>query len=298
MRKLKETLGMLCAQVDLRREGKRIARDYAVLALGAALTALAFSAFFLPHDIAPGGVTGVATVLAHFLPLGVGLISFLLNLPLFLVGLRSAGWRFALRSFIAMMLLSLLIDVFPRVDAAGDILLAAVFGGVIMGVGLGLVVRAGATTGGTDMAARLVHDRAEFLSIPVVLFAIDGLVVAVAAAVFGLQAGLYAVVSLFVSSKAMDAVIKGVNTAMQFMIISNERREIGRRINEELERGCTQVLARGVYTGRDVGMLLCVVSRVEAARLKKLVAECDPHAFVTVCDVHEALGEGFKGIDM
>ena len=295
--KLREILEEIRVQVDLRREGKRIALDYAMLALGAALTALAFAAFFLPHDIAPGGVTGVATVLAHFLPLGVGFLSFCLNLPLFLFGLRTAGWRFALRSFIAMMLLSLFIDLFPHVDAAGDTMLAAVFGGAIMGVGLGLVVRAGATTGGTDMAASLLHDKAEFLSIPVILFAIDGLVVAVAAAVFGLQAGLWALVALYASTKAMDVVIKGVGTAMQFTIISNERREIGRRINEELERGCTQVLARGVYTGRDVGMLLCVVSRVEAARLKKLVAECDPHAFVTICDVHEALGEGFKGMD-
>lgn len=298
MEKLKDMLREMRAQVDLRREWKRIALDYALLVLGAALTALAFAAFFLPNDIAPGGITGVATVLAHFLPLGVGLLSFFLNLPLFLLGLHTAGWRFVVRSFVAMLLLSLFIDMFPHVDAAQNMLLAAVFGGVMMGAGLGLVVRAGATTGGTDMAARLIHDRAEFLSIPVILFAVDGVVVAIAAAVFGLQAGLWALVSLYVSSKAMDAVIKGVNTAMQFTIITNERKEIGRRINEELGRGCTQVLARGMYTGRDVGMLLCVVSRVEVARLKKLVAECDPRAFVTVCDVHEALGEGFKGMEM
>ncbi len=285
------------AQIDLRREGGRLALDYAQLAVGAALTALAFCAFFLPNDIAPGGLTGIATVLAHFLPLGVGFISFLLNLPLFLFGLRSAGWRFAARSFIAMTLLSLLIDAIPRADVAGDTMLAAVCGGALMGVGLGLVVRAGATTGGTDMAARLIHDKAEFLSIPTLLFAVDAFVVAVAAAAFGLQAGLWALVALFTSSKTMDAVIKGVNTAMQFTIISGERETIARRINEEMGRGCTQVLARGMYTGRDVGMLLCVVSRVEAARLKKLVAECDPRAFVTVCDVSEALGEGFKGIE-
>ena len=287
----------IIAGIDLRREGKRIALDYALLTLGAALTALAFAAFFLPNDIAPGGVTGVATVLAHFLPLGVGFLSFLLNLPLFLLGLHTAGWRFVLRSFVAMSLLSLFIDVFAQVDAAGNTLLAAVFGGVTMGAGLGLVVRAGATTGGTDMAARLIHDRAEFLSSPVILFAVDALVVAVAAAVFGVQAGLWALVALYVSSKAMDAVIKGVNTAMQFTIITSEWETIGKRINGDLDRGCTQVMARGVYTGREVGMLVCVVSRMEAARLKKLVAECDPHAFVTVCDVAEALGEGFKGID-
>ena len=283
--------------IDLRREGKRLMIDYALLALGALLTALAFTAFFLPHDIAPGGLTGVATVLAHFLPLGVGLLSFMLNLPLFLMGLRSVGWRFAVRSFIAMMLLSLLIDVIPKADVAGNTMLAAVMGGGLMGLGLGLVVRAGATTGGTDMAARLVHDRVEFLSIPAILLFIDATVVALAAAVFGLQAGLWALVALYVATKAMDAAIKGVNSAMQFTIITSDWQRIGRRINSDLDRGCTQVMARGVYTGSEVGMLVCVLSRIEAPRLKKLVAECDPHAFVTVCDVAEALGEGFKGID-
>ena len=283
--------------IDLKHEGKRLMIDYALLALGALLTAVAFTAFFLPHDIAPGGLTGVATVLAHFLPLGVGFLSFLLNLPLFLLGLRSVGWRFAVRSFIAMMLLSLFIDVIPKADVAGNMMLAAVLGGGLMGLGLGLVVRAGATTGGTDMAARLVHDRVEFLSIPAILLAIDAAVVALAAAVFGPQAGLWALISLYVSTKAMDAVIKGVNTAMQFTIITSEWEIIGKRINTELDRGCTQVMARGVYTGHEVGMLVCVLSRIEAPRLKKLVAECDPHAFVTVCDVAEALGEGFKGIE-
>ena len=284
--------------IDFVREGKRLLLDYAMLAIGALLTALAFACFFLPHDIAPGGLTGVATVLSHFLPLGVGLLSFLLNLPLFALGLRRAGWRFAVRSFIAMTLLSFLIDILPGADVTGNTMLAAIFGGVIMGTGLGLVVRAGATTGGTDMAASLLHERIEFLSIPVLLLGIDALVVAVAASVFGLQAGFWALIALYVSSKAMDATIKGVSTAMQFTIITSQRETIGRRINTELQRGCTQVSARGVYTGQEVGMLLCVVSRVEAARLKKLVAECDPRAFVTVCDVHEALGEGFKGIDM
>lgn len=283
-------------RIDLVREGRRLAADYALLALGTLLTAAAFCFFFLPNDIAPGGLTGVATVLAHFLPLGVGLISFLLNLPLFALGVRSAGWRFAARSFAAMTLLSLCIDLIPHADLTGNTMLAAVFGGLVMGAGLGLVVRAGASTGGTDMAAKLLHDRVDFLSIPAILLVIDAAVVTVAAAVFGLQAGFYALVSLYVSSKTMDAAIKGVNTAMQFTIITGEPEAIGRRINAELDRGCTRLTAQGVYTGSDVGLLLCVVSRTEAARLKKLVAECDPRAFVTVCDVHEALGEGFVGI--
>ena len=146
-------------KIDFRAEGKQLAWDYLLVTLGALLTAFAFAAFFLPHDIAPGGVTGIATVLSSVTGLNVGLLSFLINLPLFAIGWRRVGLRFAVRSFISMILLSLFIDVMPDFDLAGNMMLAAIFGGVTMGAGLGLVVRAGATTGGTDMAAMIVHRR-------------------------------------------------------------------------------------------------------------------------------------------
>ena len=283
----------MMVKIDWKAEGRQLVRDYLLLTLGALVTAFSFAAFFLPHDIAPGGVTGIATVLSSVTGLNVGLLSFLINLPLFAIGWRRVGWRFAARSFIAMLLLSLFIDVVPVFDLSGDMMLASLFGGVIMGVGLGMVVRSGATTGGTDMAAMIVHEHWSFLTVPMVLFAIDAVVVVIAAMAFGLQAGLFALVSLFTSTKAMDAVIKGFNTAMQFLIISPKQDEIIRRIHSEMDRGCTRLEATGTYEGRKNGALLCVVSRMEAAKLKKIVSEVDPRAFVTVCDVHEALGEGF-----
>ena len=283
----------MMVKIDWKAEGRQLVRDYLLLTLGTLVTAFSFAAFFLPHDIAPGGVTGIATVLSSVTGLNVGLLSFLINLPLFAIGWRRVGWRFAARSFIAMLLLSLFIDVIPVFDLSGDMMLASLFGGVIMGVGLGVVVRSGATTGGTDMAAMIVHEHWSFLTVPMVLFAIDAVVVVIAAMAFGLQAGLFALVSLFTSTKAMDAVIKGFNTAMQFLIISAKQEEIIRRIHSEMDRGCTRLEATGTYEGRKNGALLCVVSRMEAAKLKKIVSEVDPRAFVTVCDVHEALGEGF-----
>ena len=284
-------------EINFRKEGKQLLKDYALIVLGTFLAALSLPLFFLPYDIAPGGISGISTVLASVLPLSVGLISFVLNVPLFLIGWRTVGWRFAVRSFIAMSLMSLFIDLVPVRDVSGNVMLASVFGGVLLGVGLGLVVRAGATTGGTDMAAKMIHSRVAFLPIAAILFLIDGLVVAVAALAFGLQAALWALIALFVSSQAMDSVIKGFNTAMQFMIISRDSAEIVRRIHTEIDRGCTRLMAEGTYSRLPVGTLLCVVSRTEAPRLKKLVAEVDPQAFVTVCNVHEALGEGFTGID-
>ena len=284
-------------EINFRKEGKQLLKDYALIVLGTFLAALSLPLFFLPYDIAPGGISGISTVLASVLPLSVGLISFVLNVPLFLIGWRTVGWRFAVRSFIAMSLMSLFIDLVPVRDVSGNVMLASVFGGVLLGVGLGLVVRGGATTGGTDMAAKMIHSRVAFLPIAAILFLIDGLVVAVAALSFGLQAALWALIALFVSSQAMDSVIKGFNTAMQFMIISRDAEEIVRRIHTEIDRGCTRLMAEGTYSRLPVGTLLCVVSRTEAPRLKKLVAEVDPQAFVTVCNVHEALGEGFTGID-
>lgn len=280
-------------KIDWKTEGRQLIGDYLLLTLGTLITAFAFALFLLPNDIAPGGVTGIATVLSRLTGLNVGLLSFLINLPLFAIGWRRVGWRFAARSFIAMMLLSLFIDGLPVHDLAGDMMLASLFGGVIMGVGLGMVVRSGATTGGTDMAAMIVHEHWNFLTVPMVLFAIDTVVVIIAAMAFGLQAGLFALLSLFTSTKAMDAIIKGFNTAMQFLIISTKQEEIVSRIHSEVERGCTRLEATGTYEGRKNGALLCVVSRMEAAKLKKIVSEVDPRAFVTVCDVHEALGEGF-----
>ena len=288
MQKLKE--------IDFVREGKRMLKDYLLIVLGTLIAGWSFGSFFLPYDLAPGGVTGISTILAKYLPLSVGALSFIINVPLFLLGWRTVGWRFAVRSFIAMSLLSLFIDVLPKYDLTGEIMLASAFGGVLMGVGLGMVVRGGATTGGTDMAAKMIHNVIGFASIPAILFAIDGMVVLAAAFVFGVKAALWALIVLFVSSYAMDMVITGFNTAMQFMIISNHSDAIVRRIHGEIDRGCTRLMAEGTYSGAPVGTLICVLSRMEAPRLKKIVAEIDPGAFVTVCNVHEALGEGFTGI--
>ena len=282
-------------EINFAKEGRQLLKDYVLIVLGTFLAGACFDWFFLPYSLAPGGVTGISTVLAYYMPMTVGTLSFLINIPLFVLGWKTVGWRFALRSFIAMTLMSVFIDLIPPYDVSGNVMLASIFGGAMMGVGLGMVMRAGATTGGTDMAAKMVHQRISFLSIATILLMIDGAVVVLAALTFGMEAGLWALITLFVCSKAMDMVIKGFNTAMQFMIISPESEEIVRRIHKEIDRGCTRLMAEGTFSGKPVGTLLCVLSRTEAPRLKKLIAEVDPSAFVTVCDVSEALGPGFTG---
>lgn len=275
---------------------KRFVVDYAQMIVGAVLTALSFDWFFLPNQIAPGGITGVATLLNHLIGVPVGLTSIVLNIPLFLLGYKAVGGSFAFRSLLAMILLSVLIDLIPETALTTDVLLASVYGGLLMGVGLGLVLRAGATTGGTDLAAKIIHNHWSGISVGGVLLALDCIVVAMAALVFGAQAALYAAVSLVVCSKVIDLVIQGWNTAKQLFIITDHAQAIAARITGELERGATLLSATGAYSGEARGMVFCVISNAEVARLKQLIAEVDPGAFITVSNVHEAMGEGFSGL--
>ena len=270
-------------------------RDYFMILLGALITGASYTYFFIPNNIAPGGITGVATVLNHLIGWPpVGTLSFILNIPLFLLGYRSGGKLFVLRSFIAMMLLSLFIDVLPGDPVTDDGMLASIFGGILLGLGLGLVLRAGATTGGTDLAAQMVHKRFSFISVGTFLFGIDCMVILLAGVVFDVQAALVALIALYVSTKVMDMVIKGWNTEEQMMIISDFAPEIARRINTEMDRGATFIEATGAYTGEKRGMIYCVVTRAQIMQIKAIVGGVDPHAFVTVSAAHEVMGEGFK----
>jgi len=275
---------------------RQIAKAYVLILLGSALTALAFDLFFLPNNIAPGGLAGVAALLNHLTGVRVGLASIALNVPLFLIGYRAVGGSFAFRSLVAMLLLSVLIDLIPAAPLTGDKLLASVFGGVLMGVGLGMALRAGATTGGTDLAAKIIHTRWSAVSVGAVLFALDCLVVAAAGVVFDVQAALYAMVAILVCAKVMDLVLQGSKSAKQLLIISDSAEAIAKRVTADMDRGATLLSAVGAYSGEPRGMLLCVVRNIEVARLKEIVAEMDSAAFVTVSNVHEAMGEGFAGL--
>ena len=272
-----------------------LARDYLMMLVGSVVAGASYAYFFVPNNIAPGGITGVATVI-NFLTgwLPVGTLSFILNIPLFLIGYKTGGKRFVFRSFIAMMLLSLFIDVLPGGPVTESSMLASIFGGILLGIGLGMILRAGATTGGTDLVAQMVHNRFSFISVGTFLFAIDCMVILLAGMVFDVQAALFALIALYISTKVIDMVIKGWNTEQQMMIISDSAEEIAARIIDEMDRGATFLEARGAYTGEKRGMLYCVVTRSEIMQIKAIVAACDPHAFVTVSEAHEVMGEGFK----
>ncbi len=271
-------------------------KAYAQMLLGCLVAGISFSQFFIPNDIAPGGVTGIATLIAAGTHWPVGLLSAVLNIPLFLVGYKAVGRRFVFRSFLSMLGLSLCIDILPQQAVTNDMMLASLYGGILMGIGLGLVLRGGATTGGTDLAAQLVHNRFPVISVGTFLFGIDCIVVCAAGVVFDPQAALWALIALFISTKVMDIVLQGWNTAHQFFIISDQAARIAQRINHEMDRGATLLSARGSYSGEDKGMVFCVINKNEMTQLREIIASEDERAFVTVSEVHEAMGEGFSGL--
>ena len=268
---------------------------------GLLLCAVAYNMFLIPNEIAPGGFTGIAQLVNHATGWPIGMMTLALNIPLFALSAKSLGLRFGLRSLFASIGLSVLIDILPipsviPADAAERLLLASLFGGVIGGAGFGLIIRGNATTGGSDMLAKLVNSRIHSLSVGAIMFAVDGLVILASAFVFDIVSALFALICTFLMSEVIDFLVDGLNSARAYFVISSESGEIARRVMEEMERGITGLSGRGMYSGEDREILLCVIGRTESPRLRTIVSECDPAAFIIAANVHEVLGEGFRPI--
>ena len=272
---------------------KKTINEYLLIVLGSLLTALSFNFFFIPNQIAPGGLSGIATVLYHIFGFPVGVTTLVLNVPLFIAGVRQLGGHFGIRTLLATILLSVFIDLIKVPVLTNDSLLASIYGGFLMGLGLGIIFRMNATTGGTDLFAKIIHKYFPSISVAWVLFAVDFLVVLAASILLGPSQGLYAIVALALGAKIIDLVQEGLNTAKAFFIISDCAEDISKRIIEEMERGVTMLEGRGAYTGNQKNVILCVVRRTQITQLKDLINEVDPAAFVLVADVREVMGEGF-----
>ena len=271
------------------------------IVLGLLLCTIAYNMFIIPNQIAPGGFTGIAQLINHLTGLPVGMLTLALNVPLFAMSARSLGLKFGLRSLFASVGLAVLIDVlpFPSVipaDSTERLLLAAVFGGVIGGAGFGFIIRGNATTGGSDMLAKLVCSRFHSVSLGMIMFAVDGLVIIASAFVFDVVSAMFALICTFLMGQVIDFLVDGLNSARAYFIISGQSEIIAQRVMSEMERGITGLDGRGMYSGQDRQVLLCVISRTESPQLRAIVSECDPTAFIIATNVHEVLGEGFRPI--
>ena len=268
--------------------------SYAQILLGALIAGAAYPLFMTPNRIAPGGITGIATILNHLLQWPVGTVSLILNLPLFLIGYKTMGRIFAFRSLLATVFFTGFIDILPLKPMTDDPLLGALYGGVMLGAGLGLIMRGGATTGGSDMVARMVHKRFQFISTGSFLFAIDFAVVVSAGFLIGTTEALYSLINIFLTAKVMDVVIIGFSANKACFVMSSRWKEISDRVLKDMNRGVTQLTARGAWTGTERPTLLCVISRSEIMTFKRILREEDENAFVIIVEAHEAIGDGFS----
>lgn len=264
--------------------------------VGLLVAAVAYKMYLIPNQVVAGGFTGVGQLLNHLLGISIGTVNIVLNVPLFLISMKSMGIRFGIRSLIAMVLLSLLIDHIPLPSATDDMLLASVYGGAISGIGFGLVLRGSATTGGTDMLASLLHRLIPVLRVSYAIFFFDGLVIIASAFAFEPQAAMYGLISTFLCNVMVDLVLEGPNSAHSYFIISDRSDAIAARIMQEMDRGVTALEAVGMYSHAHKQVLLCVVNRFETIRLRRIIFEADPRAFVIANKAHEVLGEGFKPV--
>jgi len=263
---------------------------------GVILIALGLDLFLIPNKIAAGGVSGLATILHYLIKVPVGAAMLVLNVPLFIMGIYRLGLRFGFRSLYGTVALSLAVDVLaPFLPVpTRDVLLSSLFGGVVVGLGMGFVFRHNGTTGGTDLAAAVLRTYTG-INIGQLLFLVDGLIVVAAGFAFNsAELAMYALITIFVTSWLTDLVQEGLSYAKAFLIISDRPDEISEAIVKGLKRGATAWLARGVFTGAKKEVVLSVVNRSEVTRLKEIVYSVDQRAFVILADVHEVLGEGFK----
>lgn len=271
-------------------------KRYLLTAFGAFIMALALNLFLIPSDIAPGGVSGLSVVINHVTGISVGLLVLAINIPIFILGAKSFNCEFVLISLFGMVSLSSLIDVFSFLTpVTQDMLLSSVYGGVIMGLGIGIVFRAQSSTGGTDIVAQVLKKRFPEFSVGRFVLLIDALIVLIAGAVYQKwEVVLYSAVAIYISSYVVELIVEGIDFAKVAYVISDKPEEIAMKISEKLTRGTTALNGSSIYTGNEKTVLMCVVKKYEIGKLKDIIQKTDSNAFVIVSDTREVLGNGFK----
>lgn len=280
-------------------KAKEVVLDVLFMLVGSIIYAIGINGFTAPNNIAPGGVTGVATMLNFLFGTPIGTVVFLINIPIVIWAVIEIGYKLVAKTMLAIVLTSVAIDVLAMFvpEYHGDTLIITLIGGVCEGVGLGLVFVRGATTGGTDMIARLLNHRLRHLSMGKLMLAVDGCIIVVSAFVFkSIESAVYACVVVFVSTHIIDAILYGTDagSGKMFFVLSAKNEEIAQKILYDLDRGVTFLKSRGGYLKQEGEMLLCAVRRYEVSRIGEIIRETDPDAFVIMGDAGEIMGEGFK----
>lgn len=276
----------------------RLAQDYLWIALGSVLYSLSFDWFYVPNQIGFGGLTALGMILNHLSPaIPIGTVVLVLNIPIFILGWKFLGGHTLVSSLFAMAATSVLVDLisavytFPPMDP----MLAAIFGGVSLGLSLGIIFSKGATTGGTDLIARLLKLPFAWLPMGKLLLVVDlSMLLAVSVAFRSMESAMYGIIALYISTMVMDMVLYGLDQSKVAYIVTSNPRPLAAEIDKQLDRGTTFLHGEGSFTGQDRLVLMCAFKQRQIVPLKALVHEMDPEAFIIVCNAHEVLGQGFR----
>ncbi len=270
-------------------------KNLLVVLLGTITSAIALNVFLAPANIAPGGISGLAIVINHISALPLGLLILILNIPIFIWGLKHFSRRFMLYSLVGMFLLSVFTDALvntPRITE--DILLSAVYGGALLGTGIGLVFSSGCTTGGTDIAAQILKKKFPAISVGRFVLIIDAFIIAIAGIVFGnWEVMLYSAIAIYISTFIIDIIVEGGDSAKAVYIISDRNSDIAEQISLQLVRGTTLLHGSSFYSKEAKKVLLCVVKKHQISTLKNIIKTVDPDAFVIFTDARQVVGRGF-----
>ena len=273
--------------------------DLLYFAVGSVLYGMSVNMFTAPNQIAPGGLTGLSTLINHVFGTPIGTVIFIMNLPLFAWAFLAIGYKLVMKTVVATFMVSAAIDLMSFIVTPyyGNQMLAAIFGGVVEGFSLSSFFMRGGTTGGTDLLARLLNNHLRHISMAKLMMCVDVVIVALAGFVYqSLESAMYALIVIFVSTRLIDTILYGtdVGTGKMLYVISEKNKEIARIIMEELDRGVTFLKSRGAYSGREGEIILCAVRRDEVVKVNDIVRGVDPSAFVIVGEAGEISGEGFR----
>lgn len=282
------------SEASLRTMFFRILKKFFFLTIGPLIAAYALECFLVPNNIIDGGIIGISIILAHITKYNLGLLIFVLNLPFILLAFNKIGKKFVLQTFYAIGILSIGTNFFHHIEnVTSDLLLATVFGGIILGLGVGIVLKNEGSMDGTEIMSLVLSKKFGF-SIGEIIMGFNVIIYAAAGFVFGAEKAMYAIITYFIASKIIDAVLEGLNNSKSVRIISDKSYEIGQALLERLDVGVTYLDGEGGFSGKEKKLIYCVVARLEMAKLKEIVKEIDPAAFVAVVDVHETYGGRIK----
>lgn len=266
------------------------------LTLGPFIAAFALEVFLVPNNIIDGGIVGISIILSYLTKINLGLLIFVINIPFFFLAFNKIGKKFVIQTFYAIGMLSLAVNLFTshHLPTTHDLLLSTVFGGIVLGTGVGLVLKNEGSLDGTEIMSLVLSKKFGF-SVGEWIMAFNIFIYGASGLVFGWNKAMYAVLTYFIAFRVIDIVLEGLNSAKSIRIISDKSYEIGQELLEKLNIGVTYLNGVGAYSGAEKTIVFCVVSRLEMAKMKEIIKNIDPHAFISVVDVHEAYGGRTKG---